>query len=71
VFVTRLTRVDGEYLITVPPDVVVQHDLHDGQVISVVIEPLNEYVNVNDETPEPARTRWKLNERATPYDGSS
>ena len=70
-FATRLERIEGEYVIVVPHDVVVQGDLRAGQVVSVLIEPMDEYAKVEGEKSEPASARWKLNEERPAYRGSS
>lgn len=68
-FVTRLERIDGEYLVRLPRDVVVNRDLHEGQLVSVVIEPLDDYVSADPANDNVAEASWKLNEEATPpYD---
>lgn len=70
-FVARLLRLEGEYVIVVPHEEVVHSDLHEGQVVSITIEPLDQYVKVDGEQSEPATARWKLNDERSTYDGSS
>ncbi len=70
-FVTRLERIEGEYVVVVPHDVIVQGDLREGQVVSVMIEALDEYGKVDGEQSEPASSRWKLNEEESTYRGST
>ena len=70
-YVARLERIDGEYVVTVPHEVVVQGDLHEGQVVSVMIEPLDGYAKVDGEQSEPASARWKLNEEPSTYRSST
>jgi hypothetical protein len=70
-FVTRLDRIEGEYVVVVPYEVVVREDLHEGQVVSITIEPLDEYAKVDGEQSEPASARWKLNEDRPTYPGST
>jgi hypothetical protein len=70
-FITRLERIEGEYVVVVPHEVIVQGDLHAGQVVSIVIEPLDEYAKVDGEQSEPASARWKLNENGPSYRGST
>jgi hypothetical protein len=71
VFVARLERIDGTYVVRVPHDIVVQHDLHDGQTVSVVVESLAEYAQVDPASAEPAEARWRLNEDSPAYRGNT
>jgi hypothetical protein len=66
-FVARLERVNGEYVITVPHDVVVDRDLHEGQVVSVMLEPLSDYARIEGSADDTAEPSWRLNEDAPTY----
>lgn len=68
--IVRLERVNGEYLLRIPKDEVIEHDLHEGQLLAVVLESLQDFGTVDaslSEEPEPA---WKLNESRRSYDTS-
>ncbi len=66
-FVARLDRVDGEYVIVVPHDIIIQQDLHAGQIVSIVVEPLADYENVDATSQQTLDARWKLNEDRSSY----
>lgn len=68
-FVARLQRVDGDYFVMLPYDVVVQRDLRDGQIVSVVVEPIAEYAPIDATGSDSGDASWKLNDDSVTYDG--
>lgn len=66
-FVARLERIDGEYVVTVPHEVIVQQDFREGQTVSVAVESLSDYVSIDATTGEPGEVSWKLNEDGPAY----
>ena len=66
----RLERVDGEYVLRIPKSEVVQHDLHEGQILAVVIESLDELGTIGVDATKRQVESWKLNESGEPYNPS-
>jgi hypothetical protein len=66
-FVARLDRIDGEYVVTIPHEVVVQNDLREGQTLSILVEPFSSYASVEAPATQDAEPTWKLNEKAADY----
>lgn len=64
----RLERIDGEYILRIPKHDVVQHDLHEGQLLAVLAEPLEAFGAISVEATERPAESWKLNEAASPYE---
>ena len=63
----RLERIDGEYILRIPRHEVVQHDLREGQLLAVALQPIDEFDIVGQtDSNRPADT-WKLNENTQPY----
>ena len=63
----KLERQNGEYVLRIPKHEVVQHDLHEGQILAVIIEPLDEFASVDAEQSERRAESWKLNEAKQAY----
>lgn len=64
----RLERIDGEYILRVPTHAVALHDLREGQLLSVVLEPLDEFGVVEPDESERQAESWKLNETNQRYE---
>lgn len=64
----RLERIDGEYVLRIPKHEVLQHDLHEGQLLAVAVERLNDFASIEVETTDRPAESWKLNEAAQRYE---
>lgn len=66
--VSRLERLDGEYFLRISKHDIVQHDLHEGQLLAVLVEPLNALDTIGFEGTDRPAENWKLNEQDHPYE---
>jgi hypothetical protein len=66
----RLERINDEYILRIPKSEIVQHDLHEGQILAVVVEAFDEFGAIGAETTEHRDESWKLNESGELYDAS-
>ena len=64
----RLERIDGEYVLRIPKHDIVHHDLHEGQLLAIVVEPLDEFGTISVEATERPQETWKLNEPGQRYE---
>jgi hypothetical protein len=67
VFIARVQRVGGEYFVAIPIDSVIERDLHEGQVVSVLIEAFTDYADVDVTFDEPDASAWRMNEDRPEY----
>jgi len=58
----RLERVDGEYVLRIPRHEIVQHDLREGQLLAVIVEPLADFGGIEGNPTKRGVENWKLNE---------
>ena len=63
-----LERINGDYILRIPKHDVVQHDLHEGQVLAVLFEPLDDFGTIGVETTDRCVESWKLNEPGQRYE---
>jgi hypothetical protein len=63
----QLERQDDEYVLRIPRHEVVQHDLREGQILGVVIEPLEDFGAFEVDSSERQAESWKLNEVKQQY----
>ncbi len=63
----KLERVDGEYILRIPKDQVVNHDLREGQLLAVVVEPVSDFGTIAVDESEQTTESWKLNETGSEY----
>ncbi len=67
----RLECIDGEYILRVSKQDVFHYDLHEGQLLAVVVAPLDTLATIGaEESVWPAES-WKLNESSRQYDDAN
>lgn len=67
----RLECIDGEYILRVSKQDVFHYDLHEGQLLAVVVAPLDTLAMIGAEESERPAESWKLNESGQRYDGAN
>jgi hypothetical protein len=67
----KLERVDGEYILRIPKEQVVNHDLREGQLLAVVVEAVSDFGTIAVDESEQTTESWKLNEERPSYGGTS
>lgn len=67
----RLERVNDEYILRIPKAEIVQHDLHEGQILAVAVEPLDELGTIGSGVSEDREESWKLNEEGQRYESDT
>jgi hypothetical protein len=66
----KLERVDGEYVLKIPKEQVLRHDLREGQLLAVAVEPVSDFETMAVDENEPVTESWKLNETRSKYAAS-
>ena len=64
---SRLERIDGEYFLRISKHDIVQHDLREGQLLAVLVEPLDDVDTIGFEATDRPAESWKLNEQGNRY----
>jgi len=68
VLLLTLERVDGEYILRLSKEQVFQHDLREGQLLAVSVEPISDFDTIAVDESERTTESWKLNEERPSYD---